>query len=285
MNHKITLEDPRLTTYALGELNDANDRRLVENALVLDPALRAYANEIQSLGLTLKEGFVGETTTSLADTDNAESTMAQPKAQKDALESLESEHLVQSATLLDNQNPTLQTLRWHFQEVAQERQSMLEQGLAESHSQMKETTAMLEQIQEMLLAATESVKATLDTKLQMANQSMTLARAPQEKDATMNEGKLADYRGANVQANVAGVVSGPKPPEALAAYGDADGTATSFVFDSSQFGGGFGSGQLGRESLPTLAQVAGKNLPLPKSRRSMDDWARGALSATAFSQT
>ena len=65
-DHKITLDDPRLTTYALGELDDANERRVIENALALDPELRAYVHEIQSLGLTLQEGFAQESTPSLA---------------------------------------------------------------------------------------------------------------------------------------------------------------------------------------------------------------------------
>ena len=63
---KITLDDPRLTTYALGELEDSNDRHLIETALTRDPELRAYVDEIQSLGETLKSEFANEQTPGLA---------------------------------------------------------------------------------------------------------------------------------------------------------------------------------------------------------------------------
>ncbi len=64
-DHKITLDDPRLTAYALGELEDSTDRVRIEAAVSQDPALKDYVNEIRSLGETLKGEFANEDAPSL----------------------------------------------------------------------------------------------------------------------------------------------------------------------------------------------------------------------------
>lgn len=60
MNHdRLTAEDPRLTSYVLGEL-DAADSAIVETALRTDPALRAEVDSIRRCATALESALAAE---------------------------------------------------------------------------------------------------------------------------------------------------------------------------------------------------------------------------------
>ena len=60
MKDTITLEDARLTAYALGELESSEDRALIESAVKDSPELQAYVDDIRALGETLTRSFDAE---------------------------------------------------------------------------------------------------------------------------------------------------------------------------------------------------------------------------------
>jgi len=59
MNEKILPDDPRVTAYALGELEGA-ERAEIEAAVQRDPALRAAVEEIRAMARQLEESFSSE---------------------------------------------------------------------------------------------------------------------------------------------------------------------------------------------------------------------------------
>ena len=60
MNKEITLDDPRLTAYALGDLVEDAERLEIESALRQDAALKDYVEEIRCLEETLRGEFAKE---------------------------------------------------------------------------------------------------------------------------------------------------------------------------------------------------------------------------------
>jgi hypothetical protein len=56
---KLLSDDPKLTAYALGEL-EGEERAAVEAALVRDPALRAAVDDIRAMGANLEAALAGE---------------------------------------------------------------------------------------------------------------------------------------------------------------------------------------------------------------------------------
>ncbi|ADE54804.1 YfbK domain-containing protein [Coraliomargarita akajimensis] len=67
----ISKEDPRLTAYALGEIEDSKERAEIEAALAADPELQAEVDSVRALGDMLGAGFAREATPELSEFDKA----------------------------------------------------------------------------------------------------------------------------------------------------------------------------------------------------------------------
>ena len=57
---KLSIEDPRLTAYALDEIEDANERAEIERAIAASPELQAIVTAIRETGDLLIAGLVRE---------------------------------------------------------------------------------------------------------------------------------------------------------------------------------------------------------------------------------
>lgn len=66
---KFSKEDPRLTAYALGEIEDPQARIEIEMALAADPELQAEVDAIRSMGDWIGEGFAREAEPELSEFD------------------------------------------------------------------------------------------------------------------------------------------------------------------------------------------------------------------------
>ena len=68
---KISKEDPRLTAYALGEINDPKERAAIEAALAAEPELQAEVEGIRSMGDLLQGGLEAEAGPQLSEFEKA----------------------------------------------------------------------------------------------------------------------------------------------------------------------------------------------------------------------
>ena len=77
---KLSIEDPRLTAYALDEIEDANERAEIERAISASPELQAVVAAIRETGDLLIAGLARENAPTLSDFDKARlSQCVQPK--------------------------------------------------------------------------------------------------------------------------------------------------------------------------------------------------------------
>jgi Ca-activated chloride channel family protein len=77
---KLSIEDPRLTAYALDEIEDANERAEIERAIAASPELQAVVAATRKTGDLLIAGLARENTPTLSEFDKARlSQCAQPK--------------------------------------------------------------------------------------------------------------------------------------------------------------------------------------------------------------
>jgi Ca-activated chloride channel family protein len=77
---KLSIEDPRLTAYALDEIEDANERAEIERAIATSPELQAVVAATRETGDLLIAGLARENTPTLSEFDKARlSQCAQPK--------------------------------------------------------------------------------------------------------------------------------------------------------------------------------------------------------------
>ena len=67
-NHDSHLDDPRLTAYALGELDDPADRAEIEELLKTSPEARAYVEDMGGLADTLASELTAEPAPTLTGT-------------------------------------------------------------------------------------------------------------------------------------------------------------------------------------------------------------------------
>jgi Ca-activated chloride channel family protein len=68
---KISKTDPRLTAYALGEIEDTEERHQIEQALANDAALQAEVDSIRSMGDLLADGLESEAAPELSEFEKA----------------------------------------------------------------------------------------------------------------------------------------------------------------------------------------------------------------------
>lgn len=68
---KLSPEDPRITAYALGEIEDPAERAEIEAAVADSPELQAAVAEIQSMGALLGESFAAEPLPELTEFEKA----------------------------------------------------------------------------------------------------------------------------------------------------------------------------------------------------------------------
>ena len=133
---------------------------------------------------------------SMQDTYKAEAAIVQIKMQIETLSGLEGERLIQSAAMLDINDPTLQQLWPTFQKAQLDKQGLLDSGLGPNHPKLRQIDGQLVKTQEMLTVAVESVRNTLKTKMDMASQALVLSKEMEEgkKDDSMDERrKVAEY--------------------------------------------------------------------------------------------
>ena len=77
---KLSIEDPRLTAYALDEIEDANERAEIERAIATSPELQAVVAAIRETGDLLIAELAKENAPTLSEFDKARlSQCAQPK--------------------------------------------------------------------------------------------------------------------------------------------------------------------------------------------------------------
>jgi Ca-activated chloride channel family protein len=77
---KLSIEDPRLTAYALDEIEDANERAEIERAIATSPGLQAVVAATRETGDLLIAGLSRENAPTLSEFDKARlSQCAQPK--------------------------------------------------------------------------------------------------------------------------------------------------------------------------------------------------------------
>ena len=77
---KLSIEDPRLTAYALYEIEDAIERAEIERAIAASPELQAVVAATRKTGDLLIAGLARENTPTLSEFDKARlSQCAQPK--------------------------------------------------------------------------------------------------------------------------------------------------------------------------------------------------------------
>lgn len=77
---KLSIEDPRLTAYALDEIEDANERAEIERAIATSPELQAIVAATRETADLLTAGLARENTPTLSEFDKARlSQCAQPK--------------------------------------------------------------------------------------------------------------------------------------------------------------------------------------------------------------
>jgi Ca-activated chloride channel family protein len=77
---KLSIEDPRLTAYALGEIEDPSERAEIERAVAAASELQAVVAAIRETGDLLIAGLASETAPTLSEFDKARlSQSAQPK--------------------------------------------------------------------------------------------------------------------------------------------------------------------------------------------------------------
>jgi Ca-activated chloride channel family protein len=81
MNH----DDPKLTAYALGELDD-HDRLAVEAALLRQPELRQAVDEIRSMAALLATELASEPTAALSDSQRRAIEAKSPRPQTATVE-------------------------------------------------------------------------------------------------------------------------------------------------------------------------------------------------------
>ncbi|MEM7789939.1 MAG: von Willebrand factor type A domain-containing protein [Verrucomicrobiota bacterium] len=68
---KILVDDPRLTAYALGEIEDDAERAEIEQAIAESPELQQVVEETKKLSTILSEGFAQEPTPELSEFEKA----------------------------------------------------------------------------------------------------------------------------------------------------------------------------------------------------------------------
>ncbi|MEM8866799.1 MAG: von Willebrand factor type A domain-containing protein [Verrucomicrobiota bacterium] len=68
---KILRDDPRLTAYALGEIEDAEECAMIEKAVAESSELQAEVESIRSLGTLLSDGFAAEPAPELSELEKA----------------------------------------------------------------------------------------------------------------------------------------------------------------------------------------------------------------------
>ena len=132
----------------------------------------------------------------MQDTYQAEAAITQIEMQIEKLAGLDGERLIQSAAMLDINDPTLQSLWPTYQQLQLERTKMRDSGLGEKHPKVRAADGQLSQTREMLESAVTNVRATLKTKLEMAKRALELSRGLEEdkKDKSMDERrKVAEY--------------------------------------------------------------------------------------------
>ena len=117
---------------------------------------------------------------SMQDTYEAESAIASIELQITELERLEGDDLLRSMSVLDINDPTMQTLLPSYQAIQLDKQRLLDSGLGQDHPSVQKTNEKLSQTRALLATATDSVRETLVTKLQMADQALTLSRQMKE---------------------------------------------------------------------------------------------------------
>ncbi|MGY8689439.1 MAG: GumC family protein, partial [Verrucomicrobiales bacterium] len=133
---------------------------------------------------------------SMQDTYKAESALVQIKMQIENLSGLEGERLIQSAAMLDINDPTLQSLWPTYQKAQLDKQGLLDAGLGPNHPKLRQIDGKLVKTKEMLAAAVEGVRNTLKTKMDMASQALVLSKEMEEgkKNDSMDERrKVAEY--------------------------------------------------------------------------------------------
>ena len=133
---------------------------------------------------------------SMQDTYTAESAIAQIKMQIEKLSGLDGDTLIQSAHMLDINDASLQSLLPLYQRSKLERKGLLDSGLGLKHPRVRVVEGQLVATQAMLEKAVIGVRATLKTKLDMAERSLALAKDIEEgkKDNSMDERrKYAEY--------------------------------------------------------------------------------------------
>ena len=184
------------------QLKDQEDKVEEARLKMLDLAERYRIIDLAALNS--RQNFTGDPVTgqsnilmsSMADTYKAEAAIAQIKMQIKTLSGLEGDRLMQSAAMLEINDPTLQTLWPTYQQYQLTKTGFLNAGMGNNHPRVKEITSQITQTKEMLVDAVESVRKTLATKLQMAEQAMVLAKDLEEtkKDDSMDERrKVAEY--------------------------------------------------------------------------------------------
>ncbi len=125
------------------------------------------------------------------DTYEAEAAISQIKMQIETLAGLEGDQLIQSAAMLDIQDPTLQALWPTYQQYQLNLRGLRDSGLGRRHHRVTEVEGQLEKTQELLTQAVASVRNALRIKLKMAQQAMELSVGIEEKnkDASLDEGR------------------------------------------------------------------------------------------------
>lgn len=68
---KILPNDPRLTAYALGEIEDDNERMEIESAVAADPELQAVVDSSRGMGDLLSDGLAAEPAPELSEFEKA----------------------------------------------------------------------------------------------------------------------------------------------------------------------------------------------------------------------
>ncbi len=163
---------------------------LAERYRIID--LAALQNR-QSMGGDPVTGQGSILMSSMHDTYQAEAAIAQLRMQREALEGLEGEELIQSAAMLDVKDPTLASLWPKYQQTQLTRKALQESG---DQAQVEKVEKEISTLRSDLEKATSDVLATLDTKLEMAEQAQRLAKGIEEskRDDTMDERrKIAEY--------------------------------------------------------------------------------------------
>jgi Ca-activated chloride channel family protein len=85
---KLSVNDPRITAYALGEIDDPKERKEIEEEVATSEELQRAVDEIRAMGSLLTEGLAAEPAPQLSEFETArmeEAPTAKPEAEKNLL--------------------------------------------------------------------------------------------------------------------------------------------------------------------------------------------------------